>query len=910
MLLTFSLQTCRSCCQSMQSTKWSSKTPHAAVQFWSHLLISRLPVDNLMLLRFLSVSLLILLNACHTTAILAAQPQTGLSDAEKFFETKIRPLLIDKCVQCHGAQKQEAELRLDSRAAMLKGNESGPAIVVGKPDASRIMQVLAWSDDDTQMPPAGQLGKPHRDAVAHWISTGAIWPESTGELIDPHADQWKTHWAFQPVNKPAPPNIDSPHIKNDIDRFVAAQLTTQGLSPAPAATARTIVRRASFDLTGLPPTTRETQRLQDLTDEAYAAYIDELLAREEFGERWGRYWLDVARYADTRGYVFQTEREYKDAYTYRDWVMRALNDDMPFDQFLIHQIAADAVVDPGDGKALAAMGFLTLGRRFLNNIHDIIDDRIDVVTRGTMGLTVTCARCHDHKYDPIPTADYYSLYGVFISSNEPGKGASSLRLEDKPKPIQPAIFERGSPGRRGKRVPRQFLMALSSEKREPFKKGSGRHELALAIASPQNPLTARVFVNRAWAHLFGKGLVRTPSDFGLRSEPPTHPKLLDYLAASFMENNWSVKWLVREIMLSATYQQSSAVTAAIQTRDPENRWLSHMNRRRLDFEAHRDSLLFAAGTLERKFGGPSVKVTTAPYSKRRSCYAYIDRQNLPGVFRTFDFASPDTHSPQRYRTTVPQRALYQLNNPFVLEQARALAKRTAGISTTPERTTELFAHAFQRKPKQAEVKFAQEFIAAASETGLRVPVWQYGYGKVDAAAQQVDSFTLLKPVKDAWQTGPILPDPKFGWVMLNRNGGHTGINPHLAAIRRWSSPVEARVRIRGRLEHKSKQGDGVQGRIVSSRHGVVGTFSAFGNSTKTDLSKPLTVQVGDTIDFVADCNKTTSFDSFTWKATLETADKTARWNSQEDYTNSSQPLDAWAQLAQVLLISNEFVFVD
>jgi hypothetical protein len=509
--------------------------------------------------------------------------------------------------------------------------------------------------------------------------------------------------------------------------------------------------------------------------------VDRLLASPHYGERWGRHWLDVARYADTKGYVFTEERRYAYAYTYRDYVIRAFNDDLPYDQFVLQQLAADRLPLGEDKRPLAAMGFLTLGRRFLNNVHDIIDDRIDVVTRGLLGLTVACARCHDHKFDPISTRDYYALYGVFASSVEPKdlpligapertpeylafekelqareaavdryreenkeelakknrKFRDGLRalqkkvdqwkasnpaappramvLQDAPNPRNAAVLIRGNPNNRGPVVPRQVPEVLAGAKRQPFTDGSGRLELARAIASPDNPLTARVLVNRVWLNHFGAGLVRTPSDFGLRSEPPTHPALLDYLAARFVGDGWSLKKLHRLILLSKAYQQGSADHARGLQVDPENRLLWKMNRRRLDFEALRDALLAVSGKLDLKMSGPPVDLLTTPFSGRRTVYGFIDRQNLPGLFRTFDFASPDASSPQRYQTTVPQQALFLMNSPFVLEQAQLLTRRpeVADQAEAEARIVQLYRRVYGRAPEREEVALGQRFVQEA-----------------------------------------------------------------------------------------------------------------------------------------------------------------------------------------------------
>src|SRR5579863_604374 len=350
-------------------------------------------------------------------------------EQEAFFEQKIRPILSARCFECHGEKKQEGSLRLDSRTSILKGNESGPAIVTGKPEESRLVEVIGYQDA-LRMPPKEKLADAEIALLTEWIKIGAPFPASavaTGPALGESATPAgivkarATHWSYLPIRL-----VEPPAVKNAtwgaaaIDRFVLAKLEEQGLAPAPPADRRTLLRRAAFDLVGLPPTAEEVAAFEnDISEGAFASVVDRLLASPHYGERWGRHWLDVARYADTKGYVFTEERKYPFSYTYRDYVVRAMNSDLPFDRFILEQLAADQLPTGDDKAPLAAMGFLTLGRRFGNNQFDIIDDRIDVVSRGLLGLTTACARCHDHKFDPIPTDDYYSLYGIFASSVEP-----------------------------------------------------------------------------------------------------------------------------------------------------------------------------------------------------------------------------------------------------------------------------------------------------------------------------------------------------------------------------------------------------------------------------------------------------------------------------------------------------------
>ncbi|MES2464392.1 MAG: DUF1549 domain-containing protein, partial [Armatimonadota bacterium] len=347
------------------------------------------------------------------------------AEAAAYFESKVRPVLIDNCIGCHGADAQLGGLRLDSRAALLKGGDSGPALVPGDPDKSLLIQVIHHLGK-IKMPQGGKLKDPEITALADWVRGGALWPAVKGEVIpDSGAKEYaltpaqQKFWSLQPVKMPALPTVkNTAWAKSPLDRFVLAKLEAKGLKPAPPATKRSLIRRVTFDLIGLPPTPDEVNAfVNDKSPQAFAKVVDRLLSSPRYGERWARHWLDVARYADTKGYVFNEDRSYPHAYTYRDWVIDSLNKDLPYDQFVQMQIAADRLPLPknGDKKQLAALGFLRVGRRFLNNSHDIIDDRIDVTMRGFQGFTVACARCHDHKFDPIPTKDYYSLYGIFAS---------------------------------------------------------------------------------------------------------------------------------------------------------------------------------------------------------------------------------------------------------------------------------------------------------------------------------------------------------------------------------------------------------------------------------------------------------------------------------------------------------------
>ncbi len=837
-----------------------------------------------------------------------------------YFEKHIRPVLVDRCYSCHSADAPvlQGGLRLDSAPAMLRGGDSGPLFKPGEADDSLLIASLRW--ESYEMPPDGKLSDEVVQHFVRWIEMGAPDPrvdEDAEAMSGPDATAVAKHWAFRPPVLVEPPEVQATDWPaTDIDRFILAGLEQFVLSPSPPADPRAQLRRLSYDLTGLPPSFEELADFDSSDDDAYLAAVDRLLASPHFGERWGRHWLDVSRYADTKGYVFQEDRNYPYAYTYRDWVIAALNQDMPYDEFVVAQLAADHLDDP---TTVPATGFLTLGRRFINNRHDIIDDRIDVMTRGLMGLTVSCARCHDHKYDPVSIEDYYALYGVFASSREPQEESAPLLLVDTDKPYEPVVFVRGSPGNRGDGVPRRFLSCLSDGEPEPFSQGSGRLEMAQAIASDSNPLTARVWVNRVWMHLLGEGLVTTPSDFGMRSDPPSHPELLDWLAIRFVQEGWSTKWLVRQIVSSNVYRQASDHDPYAATLDPENRLLWRANRRRLDLESLRDSLLVAAGRLDTTMGGPSVELTEEPFPVRRTVYGFIERQNLPSFFRTFDFAGPDTHSPKRPYTTVPQQALFLMNSPFVLQQAIELADRDRDhAGTDDQRIVRLFQRVLGREPADDELQASREFLASAqlaeqaggAEETAR---WQYGWGHYDESTSRVVFHRLPHFTGDAWQGGPKLPDPQLGWVMLNAGGGHPG-NPQHAAIRRWTAPRDGTLSIRGSLEHPSDQGDGVRGTVVSDRQGMIGQWTAQHGQASTRV-EPREVRAGETIDLVTDCRENPNFDGFRWavRIRLEPSDdgQPQTWDSTAGFAGPApEPLDRWQRLAHVLLLTNEFAFID
>ena len=992
---------------------------------------------------------------------------------QEYFEAKIRPILVDYCYNCHGDGAAKGNLDLGSKSGARFEGSNGSAVVPGNPGKSLMIQRL--KDLGDPMPPAGKDAptEAHIAELENWIRRGAPDPRSgkSAGVIRNEQDKEKAknHWAFQKVT---PPTIPSPQVvfngklknwvKNPIDTYVLKELEKQNMVPSLPASKWSLLRRVYFDLIGLPPGYDDVQRFVN-GQESYEQVVDRLLASPQYGERWGRHWLDVARYADTSGAGNRRGNlsRYIYAHTYRDWVVNSFNEDKPYDKFLIEQIAADR--QKGKQSDLAALGFLTLGPKVAGG-NEIIDDRIDVITRGTMGLAVYCARCHDHKFDPIPTADYYSLYGVLNSSYEPpeeekpiliqnltkvsstsgsssyastnpdyakylaekkdleekhkvfrqleeykvnsdsqenasaymywtdafaktdkrvdrnrgeferfpekslrettgnDKAKSKIKLKsvvgetwqrylsrkseqdrvfgpwkiysnvstnhlgvwfarkdgkklqeaygkvvsmipnadpkakkkgkqlnpyvanmfrtrpknmqevagryrtlfelakkqwlyandisykmrkqaeargekmDPPKNMEDAqkrfgvefdkqfgkdyaknmdeirrvLFDRGNPGKldfdaikrrngglerqeqerfinklesmkinhpgsppramvlmdkgnprdeaikikggnqRGKVVPRQFLEILSGPDRQPFKVGSGRLELAQAIASKDNPLTARVMANRIWMHHFGKGIVSSVNEFGLRAMDPSHPELLDYLAWYFTENDWSMKTLHKHILMSSTYQQTSDDNPRYSVKDPDNIHYYKMDRRRMDFESFRDGLLQVSGKLDLTMGGKPLRLTGGDTNYRRSVYALVDRRNLDEMFKTFDFANPDTTAGQRFVSTVSQQALFMMNSTMLADLAHQIVSRKefTNIRNDRSRIATLYNMIYQRDPEPIELKLGQRFLqeqtGGVTTGAMRVPTWYNGYGQWKGVERQ---FTRFRPTQ-------------------------------------------------------------------------------------------------------------------------------------------------------------------
>ncbi|MEN9675360.1 MAG: hypothetical protein RIS76_1256 [Verrucomicrobiota bacterium] len=695
-------------------------------------------------------------------ALVAAGAVLGVNAAEsgptpaqtEFFEKRIRPLLVESCHRCHsaGADPLKAGLRLDSRNGLLKGGESGAVVIPGHPEQSRLVEALTWENPDLQMPPRRRLTAAQVADVAAWIRDGAPWPQESGTAPaaaqSDSAAKVRSHWAFRPVPEVVvPPNADRRDTPNPVDAFLQARLTEHGLKPPAPASRRTLIRRVTYDLTGLPPTPEEVEAfVSDPSIDAWERLIDRLLESPHYGEKWGRHWLDLVRFAETNSY--ETDEAKPHAWRYRDYVIRSFNSDKPYDRFIREQLAGDELPD-GGADGVIATGFYRLGiwdgdpaDRELARF-DQLDDLVATTGQVFLGLTVDCARCHDHKIDPIPQRDYYALLSFFqniapyknegptdeVPLSEP-VGAKALAVTE-PGTVVPDTFvlQRGNPASPGDRVEPAFLQILQAPAPHIVPPTSGRssgRRLALAnwIASPDNRLTARVLVNRVWQHHFGRGLARTPSDFGLQGLPPTHPELLDWLARDFVGRGWSVKRLHRQLLTSRAYRASSTASPEALKLDPANDWFSRFDMRRLTAEEIRDSALWVSGAANPKMFGPGVYVTLprevlasqsvpgkgwgeSPREEqsRRSVYIHVKRSLLTPVLLGFDLAETDRSTPVRFATTQPTQALGMLNGAFFNGQAALLAARVrdeAGI-TAESRIRRILHLVTTRPPTEVEV---------------------------------------------------------------------------------------------------------------------------------------------------------------------------------------------------------------
>ena len=553
------------------------------------------------------------------------------------------------------------------------------------------------------------------------------------------AREW---WAFQSPTKAELPQINqAAWPSRRIDHFVLAKLEAKKLSPSPAATKHTLARRLYLDLTGLPPTPEKMRAfLGDETDGAYEMLVEELMQRTAYGERLASMWLNKARYAEDQAHQVGGNIAffYPNAFKYRKWVIDAFNNDLPYDDFIRKQLAADLEKDKSVTD-LPALGFIGLGHKFYNRNRLTVkaeewSEQVDTLTRAFLGLTVACAQCHDHKYDPVTQKDYYALAGVFASTDlvdrmEDGSeikkdseahkkriGTIHIVRDTKPKDLH--VFLRGNTETKGDLVKRRFLKVLAQNEPKSFTQGSGRLELAEAVADPNNPLTARVIVNRVWSIFFGRGLVATPSNFGQLGSLPSHSELLDDLAVRFMENNWSIKWLVRELVLSSTYQQNSQIISRNELIDPANIYLWRMNRRRLSVEQWRDSILAASNNLDRR-GGESLELTDAK-NVRRTIYGRVSRKKLSDILIQFDYPDANVHSAKRSDTTTAIQKLFIINNSFMVEQAKGLAKRITGDSSATDLThiQSTYALLYNRQPTREETDLGLAFLRLPAEGKL------------------------------------------------------------------------------------------------------------------------------------------------------------------------------------------------
>ncbi|MEX2262999.1 MAG: PSD1 and planctomycete cytochrome C domain-containing protein [Bryobacteraceae bacterium] len=880
-----------------------------------------------------------------------ALPLHAASDAE-FFETRIRPVLATQCQSCHGAKTKMAGLDLSTAAGFRKGGDAGPVLDENAPESSRLLKAIGYQDK-VKMPPSGKLPEQQITDLREWMMRRAPWPEAgTATVLLPENDfkgfpkEQKEHWAFQPVRDVHPPQVrNTAWVKSPIDRFILAKLEAKGLKPAGPVPKLTLLRRATYDLTGLPPTSNEIEEfLADRSPDAFARVVDRLLASPRYGERWGRHWLDVARYADSTG--MDEDHVYPHAWRYRDYAISAFNRDLPYDRFIVEQLAGDLLPpekpDKVDADAIIATGFLALGPKPLAQqdrvkmIYDVVDEQIDVTSKAFLGLSVACARCHDHKFDPILTRDYYSLAGIFASTKNfvdlgrPGSvshiyyaplqpkeeyhrflaARKKFRLEqlevekavaeeatrfqeplhaktteylvaawktlhggqipagldqavlrkwvthltpadsakphlerfrsatestieyiaceyanryrdrvkewttqlanwrkaaagDVEKEIEPRakpkfdadkdpffaeasfeggpfafdegaisrlteararlkeledavppeppmasavtegdmvdqkVFLRGDHHNPGQPAPKRFPLVLAGEVQNPIEQGSGRLELARWIANPDNPLTSRVMVNRIWQWHFGEGLVRTPNNWGIMGERPTHPELLDYLARSFVERNWSIKAMHRALMLSSAYQMSTHAAPEAREADPANRLWSRFNRRRMTIEEIRDSFLFLDGSLDLTMGGnllasqdPKKKrpVVNPEENRRRTVYLPLRRGSMPLLLNLFDFGDATSALEARASTNIAPQALFMMNSRFAAERARGIAARLLEDDTVSDgaRIERAYLTIYSRHPEAEEIADGLAFVAklAGGQADQRIFAWQ------------------------------------------------------------------------------------------------------------------------------------------------------------------------------------------
>lgn len=975
---------------------------------------------------FLIVSQLL----CVCSLALAAEspPEATPPDPELTFERHIRPIFRAHCFDCHGATSEmEGELDLRLVRLMVKGGESGPALVPGQADESFLLDRIRSGE----MPPGDHRVPENEIAIiARWIAAGAptarVEPESIGPGLGITPEE-RNYWAFRPIRRPETSSLaDHPGARNGIDMLVAQSLTsgetmTSGESvdvSEPIFTAEadraTLIKRVYFDLIGLPPAPDEmTHWSQDPGADWYDRMINQLLDSPHYGERWARHWLDVAGYADSEGYTLgDTERAW--AWKYRDWVIRAFNEDKPFDQFITEQLAGDELAGPQNGDLtaeqidlLAATGFLRMAADGTGNganndeaRNQVMADTLKIVGTALMGLSLHCAQCHDHRYDPIPQTDYFALRAVFepaldwkawkvpdarrISLYTEADRQQAAEIETEAQQVEAERSERLAeymkqaidaelakyeeplrtslrdayetpadkrseehqkllaanpsvnitPGNlyqyipeskpkleeisnrisavRAKKPPEEFIRALvepanhvpetklfhrgdfaqpkqtigpgglsvasddgqaiAFPSNDPELPTTGRR-LALArwLTSTDNPLFARVIVNRVWMHHFGKGLVPTPGEFGKLGSPPADLALLDFLADEFRSQGWSLKHLHRLILSSTTWRQSTVPMSG-------NSYARTL--RRLEAETIRDRMLAVTGSLDKTLFGPPVtikedetgQVIVADNQPRRSLYIQSRRSRPVALLQTFDAPVMETNCELRANSTVATQSLMLLNGNFVLDQAAKLADRAA---------------------QEAQPLSPQQQAAIHPIPTPRLSRWQYGYGQVDQTTGQTQFTPFPHWTGTQWGGGAALPDPALGWAFLNPTGGHPDVSER-SVIRRWSADRDGSITVTGNLSHPSDNGDGVRGRLVSSRSGVVAEWIAQHGSAAT-VVQSLAVHAGETIDFVLDCREDHNSDSFAWpiKLTMQSPEKaTVTFSSVDDFAGPPESTES------------------
>jgi hypothetical protein len=807
--------------------------------------------------------------AIETTSVaLAADPTPAAKDAaalspmeQQFFESQVRPLLIKHCYECHSSEAKilKGGLRLDSRGGWMQGGDSGPAIVPGEPDESLLIEAIRYQS--LEMPPKGKLPESEIVVLEKWVAMGAPDPRTNPESTTPVRSVFEAgrrHWSYLPIaERPVPRVKNDAWPRSDVDRYILANLESKGLSPVTDADKPTLLRRIFFDLVGVPPNPTEFESfLAADGPDAFVKVVDSLLVRPEFGQRWGRHWLDVARYADSNG--SDENFTYYDAWRFRNYVIDALNGDKPFDRFLTEQLAGDLLnfsTQEERDNNIVATGFLVVGPKVIGAtdkeqlLVDAIDEQVDTIGKAFLGLTVGCARCHDHKFDPISARDYYALAGILASTEtihgnllnrrdltgwnlhplgpdgqaaydaflthektldglekeqkrlqtkrgalksattlaDGGKAGTekasdvkheksadsetnleqverrlaelkqeisrlkknpalrpslAMSVNDHKRPGPMAICIRGDAHHRGETVSRGFISIVAPQAPAIGSDVSGRAQLAEWLTSEQNPLTSRVAVNRVWQHLFGQGLVGTPDDFGTRGNRPSNPELLDHLARQFMRDGWSVKRLIRSLVLSRTYQLSSKFDRAAAAQDPENRWLWRMSRRRLDAEALRDGILSISGQLDpspaqsvvAELGvqatGVGVKPNKYAHSVRRTVYLPVIRNDLPAIFQLFDFGDSLSVNGRRSTTIVAPQALFMMNSPLVFEAATHTAEIVlagCGIADDQQVLDRLYVRILGRPPRCDEIEPSLALVhgalsqSAGSESSVEAP---------------------------------------------------------------------------------------------------------------------------------------------------------------------------------------------